>query len=190
MTLVVGPDAEWLNEPEWHVQDDELAVHAVEGSDLWQHTSYGFVRDTGHALLSPIAPGQACELEVLANMSEQFDQAGLLVRSSPTLWLKTGLELADGSLGLSAVRTDGRSDWSTSPVDWTGTWVRLRVSVAEDFLTVRARPEGGEWRLVRLVPFAPSGPLRIGPYACSPSRAGYVARFRDLTVTAADSDLH
>ena len=187
----VTPDAQWLNEPTWHAGEDELEMHAVEGSDLWQHTSYGFVRDSGHALLHPVGPGQACEVDLLANMSEQFDQAGLLVRVNPTLWLKTGLELADESLGVSAVLTNGRSDWSTSPADeWMGTWVRFRVSVGRDSLTVRVRPEGGEWRLVRLVPFMPSGPIRVGPYSCSPSRAGYVARFRNLAMTSADRDLH
>jgi regulation of enolase protein 1 (concanavalin A-like superfamily) len=183
--------AEWLNEPEWRVDGDVLEMHAAEGSDLWQLTSYGFSRDTGHALLHPLESGRACEVDVLADMSEQFDQAGLLVRVDETLWLKIGLELADGSLGASTVFTDGRSDWSTSPVDdWVGAWVRFRVSRGPDSLTVRARPEGGEWRLVRLVPFTPSGPVRVGPYCASPSRAGYVARFRALSDGRADSALH
>ena len=46
--------AEWFNEPRWQVADDVLEMHAVEGSDLWQRTSYGFVRDTAHALLHPL----------------------------------------------------------------------------------------------------------------------------------------
>lgn len=183
--------AEWLNEPEWRVDGDVMEMRAAEGSDLWQLTSYGFSRDTGHALLHPLEPGHACEVDVLADMSEQFDQAGLLVRVDETLWLKIGLELADGSLGASTVFTDGRSDWSTSPVDaWAGAWVRFRVSRGPDSLTVRVRPEGGEWRLVRLVPFSPSGPVRVGPYCASPSRAGYVARFRAHSDGLADSALH
>lgn len=183
--------AQWLNEPEWRVDGEVLEMHAREGSDLWQLTSYGFARDTGHALLHPLEPGRACEVDVLADMSEQFDQAGLLVRVDETHWLKAGLELADGRLGASAVLTDGRSDWSTAPVDeWAGTWVRLRISRGADSLTVRARAEGGEWRLVRLVPFAASGWVGVGPYCCSPSRAGYVARFRDLADGPADQELH
>ncbi|MFC4785044.1 DUF1349 domain-containing protein [Nocardioides sp. MAHUQ-72] len=190
-TPFVTPRSEWLNEPEWRVVNDELEVEAVEGSDLWRHTSYGFVRDSGHALLQPVGPGQACEVDVLATMSEQFDQAGLLVRADESRWLKAGLELADGHLGLSTVFTDGRSDWSTSPVDeWVGAWVRIRISVGPDSLIVRARPEGGEWRLVRLVPFATARAIRVGPYCCAPGRAGYVARFRDLTLASADDSLH
>jgi regulation of enolase protein 1 (concanavalin A-like superfamily) len=183
--------AQWLNEPEWRVDGEVLEMHAREGSDLWQLTSYGFARDTGHALLHPLEPGRACEVDVLADMSEQFDQAGLLVRVDETHWLKAGLELADGRLGASAVLTDGRSDWSTAPVDeWAGTWVRLRISRGADSLTVRARAEGGEWRLVRLVPFTASGWVGVGPYCCSPSRAVYVARFRDLADGPADQELH
>lgn len=183
--------AGWLNEPEWRVADDVLEMHAAEGSDLWQLTGYGFARDTGHALLHPLESEQACEVDVLADMSAQFDQAGLLVRGDERLWLKAGLEIADGRLGLSTVFTDGRSDWATTPVDdWAGTWVRFRVSRGPDSLTVRARPEGGEWRLVRLVPFSPGGPVSVGPYCCSPSRAGYVARFRSHTDGSADPGLH
>jgi regulation of enolase protein 1 (concanavalin A-like superfamily) len=187
----VTTGAEWLNEPQWQVADDVLEVHAAGGSDLWQRTGYGFVHDSGHALLHPLEVGRACEVDVLAGMSAQFDQAGLLVRVDETLWLKAGLELADGRLGLSTVFTDGRSDWATSPVqDWVGTWVRVRISRAPDSLTVRARPEGGAWQLVRLVPFAPSGIVRVGPYCCSPSRAGYVARFRAHADGDADAELH
>jgi len=185
-----APDAQWLNEPDWRVVDDELEVRAQEGSDFWRHTSYGFVHDSGHALLRPLGPDRACEVDVLASMSEQFDQAGLLVRVSETHWLKAGLELADGALGVGAVLTDGRSDWSTTPVPWTGTWVRFRISRGPDSLTVRARPDGGDWQLVRVVPFTPVGEVAAGPFACSPTREGYVARFRDLTTTAADRDLH
>lgn len=183
--------AAWFNEPEWQVVDDVLEMHAAEGSDLWQRTSYGFVRDTAHALLHPLTPGQAYEVDVLADMGAQFDQAGLLVRAHETLWLKAGLELADGRLGLSSVFTDGLSDWATGPVDeWAGGWVRLRVSRGPDSLTVRARPEGGEWRLVRLVPLAPSVSAGVGPYCCSPGRAGFVGRFRAPADRDADRELH
>ena len=190
-TPFVTAHSEWLNEPSWRTDGTQLEMEAAEGSDLWRHTGYGFVRDSGHALLQRIEPGQACEVDVLATMAEQFDQAGLLARVDESAWLKAGLERADGRLGLSTVVTDGRSDWSTGPVDeWAGAWVRIRLSVGPDRLTVRARPEGGEWRLVRLAAFDPSRTIRVGPYCCAPSRAGYVARFRDLSITSADSSLH
>ena len=184
-------DAEWFHEPTWRVDGDELVVDADEGSDLWRHTSYGFVRDSAHALLRPLTVGEACEVDVHASMAEQFDQAGLLLRVDEQLWLKAGLELADGRLGLGVVMTDGRSDWSTAPVDdWAGTWVRIRVSLADDSVTVRARPEGGDWQLVRLVPFDTSRPALAGPYVAAPSRSGWTARFRAWQTTTADGALH
>ena len=184
--------AQWLNEPEWRVDGEVLEMHAREGSDLWQLTSYGFARDTGHALLHPLEPGQACEVDVLADMSEQFDQAGLLVRVDETHWLKAGLELADGRLGASAVlhrRTLGLVDQPGGRVGRARGCACASAGDA-DSLTVRARAEGGEWRLVRLVPFTASGWVGVGPYCCSPSRAGYVARFRDLADGPADEELH
>lgn len=50
----------WTHEPV-AVRTDatDLVVEAHEGSDAWRHTSYGFVHDSEHALLAPLAPGSA-----------------------------------------------------------------------------------------------------------------------------------
>src|SRR5919107_356761 len=134
----------------------DLAVTAVEGSDAWRLTSYGFVHDTEHALLAPFAEGSAMEVEFTADFSAQFDQAGVFVRVSAEHWVKAGVELADGTPSVGAVVTDGRSDWSLAPVpNWAGTRVRLRVSRSGDALTVRSCSGDGPLQLVRVIPLAP-----------------------------------
>jgi regulation of enolase protein 1 (concanavalin A-like superfamily) len=53
----------WLNPPPQVVRDqDDLLVTAAEGSDFWRTTSYGFVHDTGHALLADFPDGTAAEV--------------------------------------------------------------------------------------------------------------------------------
>lgn len=184
-------DATWLNPPpRVRVHDDHLLVTAAEGSDLWRTTSYGFVRDSAHALLTELPEGSALEVSFVVDLPEQFDQAGLLVRSGPEQWVKAGVEHSDGAPQVGAVVTREVSDWSVAPVPgWAGRVVTVRGSRAGDALTVRARVDDEPWQLVRVAPLPP-GRVLAGPYCCAPSRAGLDVRFTDVRLTPADDSLH
>ncbi len=181
----------WLNPPPEVRRDGaDLLVLAAEGSDFWRVTSYGFVHDSGHALLADLPEGTACEVTFVADLTEQFDQAGLLVRADAEHWVKAGVELSDGVPQIGAVVTDEVSDWSVAPVpEWTGRAVTVRASRGGDALTVRARVGDEAWRLVRVAPL-PRGPLTVGLMCCAPTRAGLTVRFTDLRLVAADAALH
>lgn len=171
--------------------DGDLMVTAIEGSDAWRVTSYGFVHDSEHALVAPFPEGSAMEVEFTAAFHAQFDQAGLFVRVSDEHWVKAGVEYADGRSQLGAVVTDGRSDWSLAPVpEWTGRRILLRVSRSGDALTIRAGVDGGGLRLVRVVPFDPALVAAAGPFVCAPTRAGLVVPVHAWRSTAPDASLH
>jgi len=183
---------EWINPPP-HYEDrgDTLLVTTGLQTDFWRHTSYGFVHDSGHALVQDLPDARAIELSVSADFDHDFDQAGVMVWADEAHWIKCGVEYADGVIGLGAVVTDGSSDWSTAPVpEWQGHRVFVRVSRQGDALTVRAGISPTQWRLVRLAPIDPSLPWRAGPYAASPSREGLVVAFSDYHAGPADSSLH
>ncbi len=180
----------WTNPPASVIEDAEgLSVTAVEGSDAWRHTSYGFVHDSEHALVAPLAIGAAIEVSLRTTFTGQFDQAGVFVRADAEHWVKAGLEFADGVLNLGAVVTLERSDWSVAPVDWNGRTVTVRVSRAAESLTVRARVDGEPFRLVRVAPFV-GGEVAAGPFLCAPTRSGFTARFLSWRLGAADASLH
>ena len=190
MSHLEWADGVWSNPPADVRQDGTaLDVTAVEGSDAWRHTAYGFVHDSAHALLAPLAVGEAVEVSLHTTFTGQFDQAGVMVRADSEHWLKAGLEFADGVLNLGAVLTLGRSDWSVAPVDWNGRVVTVRVSRSADALTVRARLEDQSFQLVRVAPFV-AGAASAGPFLCAPTRAGFTARFLDWQIVPADSSLH
>ncbi len=133
-------DGTWTTPPAAVVHDGSgLLVTAREVSDFWRTTSYGFVHDDGHGLLAPFPDGTAVEVSFVADLTEQFDQAGLLVRADAEHWVKAGVEYADGAAQLGAVVTSVVSDWSTGEVDWVGRTVTVRASRSGDALTVRAR---------------------------------------------------
>ena len=133
-------EGRWTAPPvEARTEGDDLLVTAEEGSDAWRVTSYGFIHDNEHALLLPLPPDTAVEVDFDVTMSEQFDQAGLFLRSSTTRWAKAGIEFADGVANLGAVVTDERSDWSSAPMPhWAGRRATVRASRSGDAVTVRA----------------------------------------------------
>lgn len=183
----------WTQSPA-AVSDSEAAsldATAVEGSDAWRHTAYGFVHDTEHALLAPLAVGEAMEVTFHAPWSGQFDQAGVFVRADDEHWIKAGVEYADDHLGLGAVVTDIRSDWSVGHVDdWRDAEITVRVSRWADAVVVRARADDGAWRLVRVAPFDGAHAASAGPFLAAPTRAGLTVTFTRWTRTPADDALH
>lgn len=192
MNDIAWSQGRWTNEPAGVSHEgDGLAVEAKEGSDAWRETSYGFVHDTEHALVVAFPKESAMEVDVTARYAEQFDQAGLFLVADEQHWAKCGLELSDGVLQLGAVVTWPKSDWSVAPVpDWNSRTVTVRLSRSGDAVTVRARPEGGQWQFVRVFPVPPETELEAGPLICAPTRAGFTARFSNWRIVEADSSLH
>jgi regulation of enolase protein 1 (concanavalin A-like superfamily) len=194
MRTIPWSEMQWLNEPPLSRQDgDALVVTTAEEKDFWRRTSYGFTHDDGHFLGTGLAREAAIEVTFEADFSHQFDQAGLMLRAGPELWLKTGVEYADGQLFASVVVTVGMSDWSVAPLPASARGVPLtfRASRAGDAVTVRYRV-GDEraWRLLRLAYLPSDAELVAGPMCCSPTRAGLSVRFAPVRVGAPDASLH
>lgn len=190
MTRVDWAFGRWTTAPAAVVAEGtDLLVTAVEGSDAWRHTSYGFVHDTEHGLLASFAQGVAVEVDFTAAFAAQFDQAGLLLRADDENWIKAGVEFADGQLQVGAVVTRGRSDWSVAAVpSWAGQRVTIRASWVDDAITLRARAGNEPFRLVRVIPW--ELPSSAGPMVCAPSRAGLIVRFHEWRIAEADGGLH
>ena len=192
MTDIDWNSGTWTTEPaQVVVADDGMRVTAVEGSDAWRITSYGFVHDNEHALLTSLDQDTAMEVSFLLDFSAQFDQAGLFVKLDDSTWVKAGVERSDGEDSLGAVVTRGLSDWSLSPVPgWHGRLVTIRASRSGDALTVRARVDDEPWRLVRVAPLDPDAAVTAGPLCCAPSQADLTVHFTAWRTGHADMSLH
>ncbi|RPE78643.1 MULTISPECIES: DUF1349 domain-containing protein [unclassified Frondihabitans] len=192
MTDIDWNSGTWTNSPaRVVVADDGMRVTAIEESDAWRITSYGFVHDTEHALLEPFAPGTAMEVSFRLDFSAQFDQAGIFVKVDDSTWIKAGVERSDGEDSLGAVVTRGVSDWSLSPVPgWHDRLVTIRASRSGDAVTIRARVDDEHWRLVRVAPLAPDALVTAGPMCCAPSRDDLTVHFTSWRTGTADTSLH
>lgn len=185
----------WTREPtETRTADGALTATAIEDSDFWRITHYGFVHDNGHALLADWPTDVAVEVTFdSSSLTALYDQAGLMLHVGPEQWIKTGLELSDGVLHVGAVVTNGVSDWSLAPVpDWAGQLVTIRASragVAGDAVVLRARTESSGWRTLRVAPFT-AGAASAGPLICAPMRPDLEVTFTRWAHAALDTDLH
>ncbi|CAM04809.1 hypothetical protein A8924_5963 [Saccharopolyspora erythraea NRRL 2338] len=175
----------WLNPPENWLSYAGLTATADGGTDFWRTTHYGFVRDTGHALLRPVGAEFRLTTRFFGDYREQYDQAGLLLRIDEANWIKTGIEYVDGEQLLSAVVTRDVSDWNVVPlqaVHGDVESVTIEMHRSGDTVTIRYAPEGEEPRTVlRLAYFPPDVDAEAGPMCASPDGSGFPVRFSDLT---------
>ncbi|MDF9854393.1 regulation of enolase protein 1 (concanavalin A-like superfamily) [Paenibacillus sp. PastF-1] len=193
MKRVDWQDGIWSNEPHSVAeQNGKLIVQAVEGSDYWQKTMYGFQHDNGHALLAAWTEGTAVEVSFDAgSLTELYDQAGIMLWHSPLQWIKAGVEINDGVPHIGAVVTDQYSDWSLSPVpEWAGQIVTIRASRLKDAVILRARTGAHPWRTIRVARFPYTGEVQAGPMLCAPTRPGLRVEFTSWISTSPDTDVH
>ncbi|MEW4571366.1 DUF1349 domain-containing protein [Tautonia sp. JC769] len=186
----LDPRLRWLNPPGRWVVDREaccLRVWPEAGTDFWRKTHYGFEADSGHFLAVDASDDCVLTVRVRSRPVHQYDQAGLMVRVSPTCWLKTSVEFEpDGPNRLGAVVTnDGYSDWSTQSLAHgvETVWFRLRLE-GDDCLAEWGH-DGSTWEQLRMAPLRdrPGVPsVSCGLYACSPKGAGFEAEFAEFTL--------
>jgi uncharacterized protein len=182
----------WTHEPEAvELDGDRLRITAVEGSDAWRTTSYGFVHDSEHALVAELGADFSLEVSFVLDHTEQFDQAGLFLRVDDETWIKAGVEHSDGLPWLGAVVTHGTSDWSVAPVpEWQGRIVTVRASRSGDAVTIRAHVDDEDLRLVRVAWLDPDARVEGGLLVAAPTRSGLTVTFTGHTVGEPDASLH
>jgi regulation of enolase protein 1 (concanavalin A-like superfamily) len=186
------PQLQWYCEPaRWSVDPIRrcLRIEPNAGTDFWQKTHYGFEADNGHLLFAEVPGDFILTTQVHFHPVHQYDQAGLMVRISPTCWLKTSVEHEpDGPGRLGAVVTNhGYSDWSTQefPTGQREVWLRIRRE-GSDYL-VEASADGRSWKQIRLAHLQEDragATVPCGLYACSPKGAGFAAEFRFMAIDA------
>ncbi len=162
-----------------------LRVRTDPATDFWQRTHYGFVADNGHFLHLRATGDFVATTRVTSRFSHQYDQAGLMLRVSPTCWLKTSVEFeVNGANRLGAVVTNaGYSDWSTQPLAKEIDTVWLRVRAESNDVIVDASLDGEAWEQIRMARMHErdgAASVQCGLYACSPKEAGFEAEFAFL----------
>jgi regulation of enolase protein 1 (concanavalin A-like superfamily) len=179
----------WHCEPaRWSVNTSRqcLRIEPNGSTDFWQRTHYGFEVDNGHALFAEIAGDFVLATQVRFRPVRQYDQAGLMVRVSPSCWLKASVEYEpEGPSRLGAVVTNfAYSDWSTQEFASGPGEMWLRVRREGDDYVIDSSQDGRRWVQIRMAHLheGRGQAVRGGLYACSPKGAGFAAEFGQLTL--------
>lgn len=184
MAEVAFSELQWLNPPLSEEREGgALTVTTRKATDFWQETFYGFKRHSGHFLHKTVAGDFTASVKFIGRYEALYDQAGLMVRADETHWVKTGIEFTDGLRHLSAVVTNGYSDWSVLPYRAAREEVSIRLTRHGEAIRIQYEdPGSGQWQMVRLAYLKPSDALQVGVMCCSPEREGFAVTFRDFQV--------
>ena len=191
MNTLSWDSGKWLNNPaSSEIIGSNIQIRTVHESDFWRNTSYGFIHDSGHALLVDFPDQSAMEVTFVLDFSGQFDQAGIIIHSDSEHWIKAGVETFDGQACVVTVVTAQNSDWSMAPIpQWIGKEVTVRASRSGNAVTFRARC-GDEDRLIRVAPINPDLPWRAGLHCASPMSDSLEVVFTKWVTAEPDASLH
>ncbi|KOO47458.1 DUF1349 domain-containing protein [Priestia koreensis] len=187
---------DWRCEPnKWFLdkKSSQLVLETDQETDYWQKTHYDFQADNGHFLYMETDKNFRITTRVETFPKSKYDQAGLMIRFSEDIWVKTSLEyIPDGLSKLGAVVTNrGYSDWSTQYVDYETVHLYYRISKIGQNCYVDFSLDGEVWNQIRIahldVPEKNSTFL-AGVYACSPQGKEQEVRFDFITIEELDND--
>ena len=175
----------WLNEPKvWQRTSDGLNVRSDPRTDFWRETHSGAVRDNGHFYGAAVAGNFTASVRITAAYNATYDQSGMMLRQGPEAWMKCGTERIDGRIFLSAVVTEGSSDFSLAEVTSPPTSLWLRIQRQGRTVEAFASWDGTAFHLFRQFQFAQERPTDIGVMLAAPLGEGFDASFAELSLAS------
>ena len=175
---------QWIDEPaNWSAANGVLTVMADGGTDFWRTTHYGFVRDSGHVYGEPVGGDFDLTMRVRGAYTDQFDQAGAMVRVDEQHWLKTGIEYVDGRIRFSTVTTLVYSSWTVADLPGGSADLGLRLARRGDAVEIRYGLGGDADELAGVVYLPPNRSAFAGAMCAAPAGNGFEVSFRDLAIT-------
>ncbi|UEG52199.1 DUF1349 domain-containing protein [Mucilaginibacter daejeonensis] len=188
ITMTVSLQAQtmkWLNEPKkWSDKYRVLNMTVDPGTDYWQVTHYGFIRDSGPFYYQEVEGNFEASVKVTGNYNELFHQAGLMVRINDKNWIKTGIEYVDGVQNVSAVVTRDYSDWSVVPRTDSPRSIWLKLLRKGDYVQIEYSFDGSKYKMLRLAYFPTKSKVQIGMVAAAPGKKSFPVVFENFVVKA------
>jgi regulation of enolase protein 1 (concanavalin A-like superfamily) len=175
---------EWINQPaQWSEAGGVLTVLAETGTDFWRTTHYGFIRNNGHVYGAEMHGNFDMSLRFRGRYTEQYDQAGAMVRVDEKHWLKTGIEYVDGRKRFSIVATLEYSSWFVADLPADAAELSLLLVRRGDSVEISYGVDEGEKQLAGVVYLPPGQAAFAGAMCAAPDGGGFEVTFHDLVIT-------
>lgn len=174
---------QWYNEPALFEQRNGIyTVTTKPRQDFWRKTLHQFIKDDGHFYYETVAGDFTVDVKFTGKYREQYDQAGLMLRESETVWMKCGIELLDGVQRVSTVVTREFSDWSIIKLDYHPPSCWLRVRRMKEAIEVYYSLNGIDFFMMRQAYLSVAESLQVGLMACSPTGEGFTVTFENFQI--------
>ena len=172
----------WINEPsKWTNENNTLTIHAEPGSDIWRQPIEGGIRDKVHRYVQAVEGDFTATVKFKADYASLYDQVGLFVGASETVWIKCGVEFVHDVKHASTVVTREWSDWSIQALD-DPEWVWIKVERKGVMLFVYFSLDGEDFSLMRKAYFSENDVLDVGIMAGTPKGERLTAVFEDFNI--------
>jgi len=173
----------WYNEPSfWQETENQIIVQSAEKTDFWRVTHYDFIRDNGHFYYQEITGDFEIQVKITGEYQTLYDQAGLMVRESERVWLKTGIEFVEEVQNISAVITRDYSDWSVIPLSSPPASLWLKLTRKAEAVEIKYSFDGQYYQLLRLGYLTLNKTVQVGLMFASPQGNGFLTTFEAFKI--------
>lgn len=174
----------WHNPPEVYEEgaDGRVSFTVPSDTDYWRITSHGFIKDDGPFYYRKIEGDFEATVKFSGNYTTLYDQAGLMVRESKTVWMKCGVEFTDGIQQASTVITRDFSDWSILPIPSNPEAIWFKAKRTKECIETFYSLDGETFTQIRQGYLTTKKKLEVGIVAAAPRGDGFDVVFDDLLI--------
>jgi len=169
---------QWFNQPQkWKADGQSLSMFVTPKTDYWRITHYGFTVDDGPFYYTTVGGEFEAKVKITGDYKTRFDQTGLMLRIDEKTWIKAGIEFVDGTMNVSSVVTNEKSDWSVMPLADKPRSVWIKAVRKLDAVEIFYSLDDKKYTMVRMGYFPDNKPVMVGMTAASPDGDGFNATF-------------
>ena len=184
----------WVNEPEWEDFVGEKGVKSTRiqipgNTDCWRKTRHNMISDNAPFCFRNVTGDFEVILRASTKFTGNYEQAGIMVRESPEIWMTCGFQVFDGQPQASAVITRDTSDWSLLPLPESQDSMYFVVKRTRECVECFYSYDGFEWTQIRQAVLTETPKLMVGMYGACPQGDGFEVVFEHFTIKSEDGEL-
>jgi len=175
----------WINAPKrskWDITDGRLKLSVPSETDLWRGTKFGFTKENAPYYFKKITGDFQVTCHIKGKFDNLYDQGGILIQASKTVYLKCGIEYFKDQCYASTCVTKDNSDWSLMPLPDKAKQAWFVIKRIGDCVQVYSSQDGVIYNQVRLAVLTEEPILKVGLFGACPQSTGFKIYFEHFSI--------
>ena len=175
----------WINAPKrskWDITDGRLKLSVPSQTDLWRGTKFGFTKEDAPYYFKKITGDFQVTCHIKGKFDNLYDQGGILIRASKTVYLKCGIEYFKDQCYASTCVTKENSDWSLMPLPEKAKQAWFVIKRIGDCVQVYSSQDGVIYNQVRLAVLTDEPIVKVGLFGACPQGTGFKIYFEHFSI--------